>query len=44
MKIVNVAQKYRMPVIPYAGRMSLEGHLVAILFLIFDLEILLLSF
>ncbi|KAH9016922.1 FAD-linked oxidase-like protein [Lactarius pseudohatsudake] len=25
-KIVNVAQKYRMPVVPYSGGTSLEGH------------------
>ncbi|KAH9057494.1 FAD-binding domain-containing protein [Lactarius vividus] len=25
-KIINVAQKYRMPVIPYSGGTSLEGH------------------
>ena len=26
MKIVNVARKYRMPVVPYSGGTSLEGH------------------
>lgn len=25
-KIVNIARKYRMPVIPYSGATSLEGH------------------
>ena len=25
-KIVKIATKYRMPVVPYSGAMSLEGH------------------
>jgi D-lactate dehydrogenase (cytochrome) len=29
-KIINVARKYRMPVIPYAGGTSLEGHFVGV--------------
>ena len=29
-KIVNVARKYRMPVIPYAGGTSLEGHFAGV--------------
>ena len=30
MKIVNVARKYRMPVIPYSGGTSLEGHFTGV--------------
>lgn len=30
MKIINVARKYRMPVIPYSGGTSLEGHFAGV--------------
>ena len=30
MKIVKVAGKYKMPVIPYSGATSLEGHFRAV--------------
>lgn len=26
MKIVNISRKYRMPIVPYSGGTSLEGH------------------
>lgn len=29
-KIVNVARKYRMPIIPYSGGTSLEGHFAGV--------------
>lgn len=29
-KIVKVANKYRMPVIPYSGATSLEGHFLGV--------------
>lgn len=29
-KVVNVARKYRMPIIPYSGGTSLEGHFAGV--------------
>jgi hypothetical protein len=29
-KIVNVARKYRMPIVPYSGGTSLEGHFTGV--------------
>lgn len=29
-KIVKIANKYRMPVVPYAGGTSLEGHFIGV--------------
>jgi hypothetical protein len=29
-KIVNVARKYRMPIVPYSGGTSLEGHFAGV--------------
>ena len=29
-KVVKIANKYRMPIVPYAGGTSLEGHFIGV--------------